>query len=169
MPPSPDVPPKQRRGACRLRRVEHADRQHDQADDEQAGIIRRERRRGIGECQHGERRREQGAAFDPAGQPRRQRRADAQHDRAKGDQQTRTSNTHVEADRQFAQHPRRRQYGTAGDDISEHQCGGSEAALDVEIFHADACRPRRYGIQRLRTGYFAELSRGPNQAVRLSA
>ena len=75
-------------GAGRLRRVERADREHDQANDEQAGEVGRECRCPVGECHHRERAGEQRAALDPAGQPRRQRRADAEHRGAEGDQQS---------------------------------------------------------------------------------
>ena len=75
-------------GAGGLRRIERADRQHDQANGEQARIVGRERRGGIAEREDRQRRREQRAALDPAGQPRRHRRTDAQHDRAEGNQKT---------------------------------------------------------------------------------
>ena len=86
-------------GSRRLRRIERADRQHDQPNDQKAGIIGREGGGGIGECEHRQRHREQGAALDPAGQPRRHRRADTQHDRAEGDQQARGADADVEAGR----------------------------------------------------------------------
>ncbi len=81
----------QRRGARGLRRIQRADRQHDQADDQQADVIRRKRGSRIGQRQHRERCGEQRPALDPAGQPRRQRRADAQHDRAESDQEARVA------------------------------------------------------------------------------
>ena len=115
-------------------------------------VIRRQRRRGVGQRQHRERRGQQRAALDPAGQPRRQRRADAQHDRAEGDQQSGVADGDAEVRRQFDQHARRRQHGTAGDDIAEHQCGGSEAASGAgtfgQVFHAIACRTHRHRNER---------------------
>ena len=74
-------------GAGRLRCIKRADRQHDQTNNQQADVIGRKRRGDIGEREHGKRRGEQGVALDPAGQPCRQRRAHAQHNGAKGDQQ----------------------------------------------------------------------------------
>ena len=65
-------------------------------------------------------------------------------------------------DRQFAQHARRRQHRAAGDDISEHQGGGSEAAMNVavgrRIFHANACIPDRRERKGRDTDYFRDRS-----------
>ena len=87
-------------GPRRLRRIERADREHDEADGQQARIIRRKSGGEIGEREHRERRCEQGPALDPAGQPRRHRRADAQHDRAEGDQKPRGADADIETGRQ---------------------------------------------------------------------
>ena len=53
-------------GSRRLRRIERADRQHHQPNDQEARVIGREGGGEIGERQHRERDREQGAALDPA-------------------------------------------------------------------------------------------------------
>src|SRR3984885_6714485 len=69
----------------------------------------------------------------------------------KGDQQSGVAHRDAKVRRQFNQHPRRRQHGTTGDDITEHQRSECEAAMDVAVFrpvfHANACRPARDRIK----------------------
>jgi hypothetical protein len=120
--------------------VERADRQHDQANNQQARIIGREGGGGVGKRKHSERCRQQGAALDPAGQPRRHRRADAEHHRAEGDQQAGGADGDAEIAGQFDQHAGRRQHRAAGHDVAEHQRGRREtprgAGTVRQIFHA---------------------------------
>ena len=73
----------QRRGARRLRRVKRGDRQHEEADGEQAHIAGHKGGGEIGASHHRKRRRRQPPPLDAAGQPGRQRRADAPHRRAR--------------------------------------------------------------------------------------
>ncbi|MHC2577621.1 hypothetical protein ACVI1J_000664 [Bradyrhizobium diazoefficiens] len=130
----------QRRRAGRLRRIERADREHHQADDEEARIVGRERRGEIAEGEHRQRGRKQRPPFDAAREPGRQRRADAQRDRAEGDQEPGRVDADAEPRRQFRQHPRRRQHRTAGDEIAEHEGGWRETAGGGGFLHATACR-----------------------------
>ena len=120
-------------GAGGLRRVERTDRQHDQADDEQRCIIRRKRRCQVGEREHRERGGQQGAAFDPAGQPA-----------VNGEPMHSTTAPKVisnaaplivtsRPDDNSPSIPAGASTEHAGDDVSEHQGGGRET--DVRCGH----------------------------------
>ena len=71
----------------RLRRIDGGGRQHEQPHDQNNGVVRRQRRGRLPDRHQGERAAQQQAAVDVGGQPGDQRRADAQHHRAIGDEQ----------------------------------------------------------------------------------
>src|SRR5258706_14858864 len=97
--------------------------------------------------------------------------ADAEHDRPERDQQAGVADADLQSLRQFAQHARRRQNGGSGDEISEHQGGGREAALDMavvrRIFHANACTSSPRERKARNAGYFL-AGRGPLPTAILS-
>src|SRR5260370_40358086 len=83
--------------------------------------------------------------------------------RAEGEEEAWLGALNAYSTRQFAQHARRRQHRTAGDDVSEHQGGGSEAAMNRavggRIFHANACNADSRCRKALEPDYFARSRR----------
>lgn len=123
---------------CRLRRIERTDCQHRQTNEKETRVVGRERRSRVGSASTASVTDSQGAALDPAGQPRCQRRADAQRDRTESDQKASGADADVEAMNNSTSMPAGANTGTTGDDVSEHQGSGSKAAGRSGVFHANA-------------------------------
>ncbi len=125
--------------ACRLRSIRCRSDAHHQADSEQHRIVGR---KGRSEIAHGHDRDDADQhvpSLDPAGQPRHQRRADAQHHCAEGDQKPRLADRDTQPRRQLAEHRRRPQQADAGDEIADHECGGRVRAGDCQDIASYGC------------------------------
>ncbi len=116
----------QRHGGGSLRGVNRADRQHADSQQQDDVIVRRQRRRRLPCRKDGKRCDQKHASVHARRQPGHDRRTDAEHDGAVGDQQTGVVDADVQASRKVGKHPRRPKDAEASDDIAEHQHDAGE-------------------------------------------